>query len=126
MARASPTVKEEEKHLGFSRQIVDPGSLMVDRMSTIQSPLFEEPEWFAPNLQPTVAATDEQPALRKSKRPLGINNPPKSFSTPPKRLARDAYSFSVDDPDAEWTTLPSRKKIKQKFFQISSLIFVYL
>lgn len=31
---------------------------------------------------------------------------------------RDAYQYSTEDPDEEWTTLPSRKKGKLKFFPI--------
>lgn len=43
---------------------------------------------------------------------------------PLKRNVRDAYSFSVEDPDANWSTLPTRKKQMSKSLHRTIILLI--
>ena len=96
---------------------------------------------FSPTLQPAKSLNQSQRV--QGRLPVLLPSPLLTSSTPPNpnnhrakrripedassgftqaKAKRDAYQYPIEDPDEEWTTLPSRKKRKSKFFPISVVL----
>ena len=106
----------------YQESITDFGPSYPDTFVDVSSPVFD--------LRSCDDATSRSFGIQvQSPNELQARHPgvSKTIPTVPlKRSTKDAYNFSVTDPDDEWTTLPARKKHKSEYLSAFLLVMLPL